>query len=168
MLRDRLVCGVNDKRIQRSLLSETKLSYKRALEFAQAMEAAECDTQELQYNKPAGVNVMQPNSSQRKGTVAPAVIGVGVDIANLSADSKKLHATIVESVVILLGRPIVQIYQHISSIDTANTPIDTSIQFIINNSFAISPGPEMFLSHCEGRNWTGYSGGRCNRTCGSF
>ena len=68
MLRDRLVCGINDKRIQRSLLSETKLSYKRALELAQAMEAAERDTQELLCNKPAGVNNVQSNSSQRKGT----------------------------------------------------------------------------------------------------
>ncbi|XP_067685478.1 uncharacterized protein [Haliotis asinina] len=39
-LRDRLVCGVADDRIQWRLLSETNLNYKRALEIAQGMEMA--------------------------------------------------------------------------------------------------------------------------------
>ncbi|XP_058872250.1 uncharacterized protein K02A2.6-like [Acipenser ruthenus] len=40
MLRDRLVCGLQDDRIQRRLLSETALDFKKAVEIAQAMEAA--------------------------------------------------------------------------------------------------------------------------------
>ena len=58
MLRDRLVCGVKDGRTQRRLLSESKLTFQRALEIAQAQEtelkgmeelkepSAQTDTQE--------------------------------------------------------------------------------------------------------------------------
>ena len=48
MLRDRLVCGINNEAIQRRLLSESKLTYEKALEMAQAMEAAMKNAQELQ------------------------------------------------------------------------------------------------------------------------
>ncbi|XP_068712879.1 uncharacterized protein [Montipora foliosa] len=41
MLRDRLVCGVQDVRIQRPLLAEPKLTLKRALDLALAIEATE-------------------------------------------------------------------------------------------------------------------------------
>lgn len=40
MLRDRLVCGVNDRRIQTKLLSERNLTFDKALEISQATEAA--------------------------------------------------------------------------------------------------------------------------------
>ena len=45
MIRDRLVCGVNDRRIQRSLLAEPDLTFKKAMEIAQAMEAADKNVQ---------------------------------------------------------------------------------------------------------------------------
>ena len=41
MLRDRLVCGVNDPQIQKRLLAETELTLKKAFELAQAIEMAE-------------------------------------------------------------------------------------------------------------------------------
>lgn len=41
MLRDRLVCGVNDERIQRRLLTEAELTFDRALHLAQAAESAQ-------------------------------------------------------------------------------------------------------------------------------
>ena len=47
MLRDRLVCGVNDPRIQKRLLPETELTLKKAFELAQAIEMAEKDTRDL-------------------------------------------------------------------------------------------------------------------------
>ena len=47
MLRDRLVCGINDKRMQRRLLSEPELTYQKAFDLAQAMESAEKHTQSL-------------------------------------------------------------------------------------------------------------------------
>ena len=47
MIRDRLVCGVNDDQIQRRLLAEPKLDLKRALEIAQGMETAAKDARDL-------------------------------------------------------------------------------------------------------------------------
>ncbi len=47
MLRDRLVCGINDSRIQRRLLAEPDLDYK-AYELALALEAADKSAQDLQ------------------------------------------------------------------------------------------------------------------------
>lgn len=40
MLRDRIVCGVNDSRIQRRLLAEPNLTFTKVLEVAQALELA--------------------------------------------------------------------------------------------------------------------------------
>ena len=48
MLRDRLVYGINDRVIQKRLLSESKLTYKRAVELAQELEAADRDIKLLQ------------------------------------------------------------------------------------------------------------------------
>ena len=48
MLRDRLVCGVRDIRIQRRLLAEPKLTLKRTLDLALATEAADKDASEIQ------------------------------------------------------------------------------------------------------------------------
>ena len=48
MLRDRLVCGVQDIRIQRRLLAEPKLSLQRALDLALAIAAAEKDASKIQ------------------------------------------------------------------------------------------------------------------------
>ena len=41
MLQDRLVCGVRDVRVQRRLLAEVDLDFKKAFEFAQATEVAD-------------------------------------------------------------------------------------------------------------------------------
>ena len=48
MLRDRLVCGVNDSQIQRRLLSERNLTFAKALELAQGLETASKNVQTLQ------------------------------------------------------------------------------------------------------------------------
>ena len=48
MLRDRLVCGVEDERIQRRLLQETDLTFDKALNTANAMETAARNAVELQ------------------------------------------------------------------------------------------------------------------------
>ena len=45
VIRDRLVCGVNDRRIQKRLLAEPDLTFKKAMEIAQAMEAADKNVQ---------------------------------------------------------------------------------------------------------------------------
>ena len=48
MLRDRLVCGISDDGMQRRLLGEATLTFKRALEIAQAMETAANNTKDIQ------------------------------------------------------------------------------------------------------------------------
>ncbi|XDV26337.1 hypothetical protein PO909_030083 [Leuciscus waleckii] len=48
MLRDRLVCGINDDRIQRRLLAEADLTFEKALKVAQATEMANKDVRDLQ------------------------------------------------------------------------------------------------------------------------
>lgn len=53
MLRDRLVCGIEDDRIQRRLLSETNLTFETAFNIAVAAEAASKHVQDLQ-NKSSG------------------------------------------------------------------------------------------------------------------
>ena len=47
MLRDRLVCGVNDDHIQSRLLAEPELTFAKALQLAQAIETADQDTKDL-------------------------------------------------------------------------------------------------------------------------
>ena len=47
MLRDRLVCGINDPRMQRRLLSESDLHFDKALKTALAMEMADRDAEQL-------------------------------------------------------------------------------------------------------------------------
>ena len=79
MLRDRLVCGVNDDRMQRRLLSETKLTFDKALELCQAMESASKDVKEMQWKlaedtalharvpkTQAGVHKVSADKTQRK------------------------------------------------------------------------------------------------------
>ena len=51
-LRDRFVCGLRHKAIQRRLLSETDLSYAKAIEIARAMEVADRDTKPLRAQRP--------------------------------------------------------------------------------------------------------------------
>ena len=46
MLRDRVVCGVKDTRIQRRLLCEKTLDFSKTLSLAQSMEIAEKNAQE--------------------------------------------------------------------------------------------------------------------------
>ena len=53
MLRDRLVCGVNDDRIQRKLLSEPNLTFARAFKLAQALESVEKHAKDLQQKQPS-------------------------------------------------------------------------------------------------------------------
>ena len=65
MLRDRLVCGINDVRIQRRLLSEPELTYKRAFDLAQAMETAERNAQSLLGRGVEPIHIAQPLTEDR-------------------------------------------------------------------------------------------------------
>ena len=67
MRRDRLVCGINDQKLQRRLLAEPTLTYEKAFALAQALETADKSAKELE--KASGVHFMQPHS-RPKGTPA--------------------------------------------------------------------------------------------------
>ena len=76
MLRDRLVCGVRDKRIQQRLLAEpaADLTFQRARELALATETATRNSQDLQASKSLTVKtepllkIQHQNISQTSAT----------------------------------------------------------------------------------------------------
>ena len=51
MLRDRLVCGVRDTRVQRRLLAQPNLTFKKAFEICQSTEVAEKNAREMQMSQ---------------------------------------------------------------------------------------------------------------------
>ena len=74
MLRDRLVCGLRDSRLQIRLLAESELTFKKAFEMTQASEVAERNTKELQAGKKAApVLTLRKSESlgQRQSTPLP-------------------------------------------------------------------------------------------------
>ena len=58
MLRDRLVCGVNEDRIQRRFLAESALDLKRALDISLGMETAAKDAHDLKGDTTNGRHPM--------------------------------------------------------------------------------------------------------------
>ncbi|XP_060786568.1 LOW QUALITY PROTEIN: uncharacterized protein K02A2.6-like [Neoarius graeffei] len=67
MLRDRLVCGIHDDRIQRRLLSETDLTFEKAFQIAVAAEAASKNVQDLQTKAPLACNSLKTEGKERRG-----------------------------------------------------------------------------------------------------
>lgn len=55
MLRDRLVCWIDDKRVQRNLLAEPELTFQKAKDRAIAMKTADRNVLDLQKNGEAGL-----------------------------------------------------------------------------------------------------------------
>ena len=49
MLQDRLVCGVNDEQLQRRLLAEPKLTFKKAIELSQKFESSMQDAKDVGF-----------------------------------------------------------------------------------------------------------------------
>ena len=70
MLHNRLVCGINDDRVQCCLLAEPNLTFKKAYELAQAMQMAEHDARELQGMPAATVNKLDRDAPRRPPTNA--------------------------------------------------------------------------------------------------
>ena len=67
MLRDRLVCGVLDYRLQRRLLAESNLTFSKALDLAVAVELAEKNVRDLQNTHTATQESRpSPRCSQRR------------------------------------------------------------------------------------------------------
>ena len=69
LLRDRIVCGINDESIQRRLLSKTatKLTFDKVLEIASSMEIARTHIGEIQSGcpQPAEVHKVVAVTSQQ-------------------------------------------------------------------------------------------------------
>ena len=59
MLRDRLVCGVEEPKIQRRLLAEPDLSFDKAFELALVSESADKNAKDLQPTASPTVNQVQ-------------------------------------------------------------------------------------------------------------
>ena len=99
MVRDRLICGINEPRIQRRLLAETKVDFKRAMEIAQAMETADRDATHLQglQKEPMPTETAVHVARKPQGWKGPAlmqtVTGVVADISPPSASSKRPNVT---------------------------------------------------------------------------
>jgi hypothetical protein len=66
MLRDRLVCGVNDLQLQRQLLATPNLTFARAQQDALAMETAQLQMKELRPT--SSVTVQQVHTNTKKYT----------------------------------------------------------------------------------------------------
>ena len=60
MLRDRLVCGINDERMQRRLLAEPDLTCKKAVQLAQAIESAEQNVRDLHKSSSRDLHAVVP------------------------------------------------------------------------------------------------------------
>ncbi len=66
MLRDRLVCRINEDSIQKRLLAEPNLTYKKAVELARGLETADRNVQLLKNNHTIKRDPVQ-TSSDRNG-----------------------------------------------------------------------------------------------------
>ena len=64
MIRDRLVCGINDESIQKRLLAEPKLTYAKAVELSQSMETAIQNVKELKVRSEASRRDPEESASQ--------------------------------------------------------------------------------------------------------
>ncbi|CAB3992544.1 Retrovirus-related Pol poly from transposon [Paramuricea clavata] len=66
MLRDRLVCGINDEQIQCRLLAESSLDFKKAMKIATSMETAVKNAQYLTHQMAnAKINTEKPATLHR-------------------------------------------------------------------------------------------------------
>ena len=64
MIRDRLVCGINDVSIQKRLLAEPGLTYTKAVETAQSAETAAQSLRELRGKRESSLPMS--NSPQQQ------------------------------------------------------------------------------------------------------
>ena len=75
MLRDRLVCGIRNKGVQRRLLQEVDLTYAKALDMAIAAETAEKDARSLRMSEDSKTPPEEGKLVNRVGSKNPPVGG---------------------------------------------------------------------------------------------
>ena len=67
-LRDRFVCGLRNRQIQKRLLTETELTWKKALDTAIAMESAEKQANHFRpVAPPSNINVLPARTQNKQG-----------------------------------------------------------------------------------------------------
>ena len=74
MLRDRLVCGVNNEQLQRRLLAEPRLTFERALELSRTFESATEDARHLQNETKSAVLPVNALSQDANKPALPPVV----------------------------------------------------------------------------------------------
>ena len=84
MLCDRLVCGVEEPKIQQRLLAEPDLSYDKAFELALALQSSDKNAKDLQPTASPTFNQVQHKS--------PFVTIVEINIVQQTASSKQQNA----------------------------------------------------------------------------
>ena len=75
ILRDRLVCGIENSQIQRRLLAEPNLTLDKAVEILLAMESADCNAIDLQKTQLLAVNVLSPQAKPPSRAPPPQASG---------------------------------------------------------------------------------------------
>lgn len=114
MIRDCLVCGINNDRIQRHLLQEPSLTYESAFEKAQAMELAAQNVAHMTDSDPAPVYNIHNKSGTGKHSPTPVIllqwnaIAVEVIITLQSVASWRQHVEHVARKVTLLEFVVAQ------------------------------------------------------------
>ena len=72
MLRDQIVCGINNETAQKRLLAEPNLDFKKAVELAQALETAESSAKQLTHGSPKPGMNSQDITAVHKTAPAPS------------------------------------------------------------------------------------------------
>ena len=70
MIRDCLVCGINDDLIQKRLLAEPRLTYEKAVELSQSMEIAAQNVKDLKVKQEGSGNT-QPQQQEVHRLICP-------------------------------------------------------------------------------------------------
>ena len=91
MLRDRLVCGINDDSIQKRLLAEPNLTYKRAVELARGLETADRNVKLLKSGATSHIkreislqeSPIVNRVASNKGSTAVICYRCGIGVASL-------------------------------------------------------------------------------------
>ena len=70
-LRDRIICGIANNQLQRRLLAEPDLTFKKVLELAQAQESADQGSQQLQQQQKHSVTPVNKIDGRRRPPPQP-------------------------------------------------------------------------------------------------
>ena len=104
MIRDRLVCGIKDTRIQRRLLQDSNLTYKEAFKTAQAMEIAARDFQDISQQQHQNVKLIAVHCLMDKTGRSPTTVAATIKCFRCGGNQifENGHAMLVERKVIWL------------------------------------------------------------------